>query len=150
MGEKRSFTVLAGHCLGAGRGDAVEGAVITIPEDLSPAEAVTKLRLGYIEEIPVEPEETQEPEETPEAEETPEPEETLQPEESLETEETPEAEETSETEETVEREGAAGTEAPASEETPGRVETGDQTPEHGDPASATPGKSRRRKPRPKK
>ena len=53
MGKERSFKVLTGHCLGAGRGDVFEGEVVTIPQDLTPAEAASKLTLGYIEEIPV-------------------------------------------------------------------------------------------------
>ena len=137
MGTERSFKVLTGFCLGAGRGDVFEGAVLTIPEDLSPAEAVSKLMLGYIEEIPVVEEEKPAEEETA-ADEKPAEEEIAA------------GEETTAEEESVEREAAAGEDTPASNATPGKVQTGDRTPEHGDPAPAKPARSGRKIPRSKK
>ena len=144
MAEKRSFTVLTGHCLGGVRGDTVEGAVLTIPEDLTPAEAATKLGLGYIEEIPVVEEEKPAEEEIAAGEETPAEEETAA------EEEIAAEEETTAEEESVEREAAAGEDTPASSATPGKVQTGDRTPEHGDPAPAKPARSGRKTPRSKK
>ena len=51
MAESRTVRVVAGHCFGGGRGDAVPGTVLHVPGDLTPAEVERKLALGYVVEV---------------------------------------------------------------------------------------------------
>lgn len=59
--EALSLRVTKGHCLGSGRGDVLVGAVLTVPEDLTVAEARQKVAIGYAVEIPSEIEPADDP-----------------------------------------------------------------------------------------
>jgi len=49
--KTRAFKVIRGHCLGGSRGDVAPGDVLTVPGDLTPAEAKSKVAVGHIVEI---------------------------------------------------------------------------------------------------
>lgn len=45
--EVHAIKVTTPHCLGGGRGDVAEGAVLTVPDDVTPAEAKRKIAMNF-------------------------------------------------------------------------------------------------------
>ena len=67
MAEQKKLTieVTTGHCLGGEGNDAYPGQILVAPKDLSIADAMKKVRMGYARVIPNEPEPKPETKEKP-------------------------------------------------------------------------------------
>ena len=64
--EKLTIEITTGHCLGGEGNDVYPGQVLVAPKDLSIADAMKKVRMGYARVIPNAPQPSLESEEKPE------------------------------------------------------------------------------------